>query len=138
MAQEIIPSQYIAHESEKHPFDAFGPFYNKDSVIQYLSIDQHDLDELIAANEVIACQTQDGDQVFPVWQFEDKAMIKEWVGKVTPILAEGKLDNWMIALWLSTPVDTMNNQSAVQWLDAGGDIDVILQEAHHDASRWKL
>lgn len=120
-----------------HPFDeATGPFYDADGVARRLRTTAADILRRAESNTLLACPTAEGTPVFPVCQFNADGSTVAGLPDVLAAMDGGTADHWQIALWMNTPVDTLNDQTPAQALRAG-DVKTVRKLAEHTAARWR-
>ncbi|AFM20040.1 hypothetical protein Mycch_5363 (plasmid) [Mycolicibacterium chubuense NBB4] len=120
-----------------HPFDeATGPFYDADGVARRLRTTSADVLRRAESNTLLACPTAEGTPVFPVYQFNADGSTVAGLSDVLAAMEGGTADRWQVALWMNTPVDTLNDQTPAQALRAG-DAKAVRKLAEHTAARWR-
>lgn len=124
---EAIPTE--------HPFTRLGPFYDTAGLAIWLGISRQALHQKVRAGQILACVTGDGQRVYPAWQFTPDRRTLPGLGSVLPILL-ANTDPWTAAIWLTTPSDRLNKQTAVSVLRHSYDPDPVVAVATDDAAGW--
>lgn len=114
-----------------------GPFYGTTGLTHWLGISKQALAKRVDAGTVIACQeTARGTWMYPTWQFTGHAVIAG-LADIWQILRHGAAaDPWMAVFWLKAANPALSGVAPVDWLYAGGDLDIVVAEARADAARW--
>lgn len=119
-----------------HVYDQIvGPFYDGSGLTRWWKISRQALNKRVATGAVIACQLDDGQWVYPAWQFTTG-------GGVHPELIEmwrtlrSAADPWTCALWLRSPNDALDGQRPAHWVTSGNPTSPALAAARADAQRW--
>lgn len=119
-----------------HVYDQIvGPFYDTAGLTRWWKVSRQAVSKKVAINAVIACQLDDGQWVYPVWQFTRSGSVHADLVQVWRVLRSGA-DSWSSALWLRAPQDVLAGNTAVQWLADYGSIDTVLTAARADVERW--
>lgn len=119
----------------RHPFAELGPFYDTTGVIGWLGISRQALHQKVKSHQVLACTTGDSQRVYPAWQFTTDGRPLVGLPQVLHALLRAT-DPWTAAIWLTTPVDRLDEVSAVDWLAARRDPAPVVEAAREDAARW--
>ncbi|MBN4925338.1 hypothetical protein IEU95_00695 [Hoyosella rhizosphaerae] len=118
-----------------HDFEYLaGPFFDSDGVAQWLSIGVDDVEALAVSGDLIGCQLENAQWVFPEWQFTDHGAVHPALLTVWGVL-RGAADPWTCAAWMCTETYLFEGLSAVQAV-AAGDIERVLACARDDAAGW--
>lgn len=98
--------------------EAIGPFYDTAGLANWLGISPQVVQEWIGTR-LFAVETQDGDRLFPSFQFESDGALVPHMIEIVQLLEAGLSSPWGVALWLNTPVDDLGNRSIVDCLKQG-------------------
>ncbi|MFN8193780.1 MAG: hypothetical protein U0R80_05775 [Nocardioidaceae bacterium] len=82
---------------------------------------------------LLALLTSDHRWIYPTWQFRGHDVMP---GLAEVLAAFGDGPAWSVATWLTTPRVDLDGLTAVHWLDAGRDREVLLRLVRHAAARW--
>lgn len=115
---------------------AIGPVHDISGVAGRLNLSDKAIEQHIARNELLACPTAEGMQVFPAFQFNDDGQLIPGLGTVLQTMVEGTEDRWQIALWLSTPSEDLRGQRPYEALKAGR-VKAVEKSARQTAVRWR-
>ncbi|NKS54637.1 hypothetical protein GS500_17495 [Rhodococcus hoagii] len=133
---EAIADAMSAALPTSHVYDQIvGPFYDTAGLTRWWRVSRQAVSKKVATNTVIACRLDDGQWVYPTWQFTDGGAVHPALVEVWRIL-RAAADPWTAALWLCTPQDGLDGRSAADWLTGGGPIDPVRAVARADAQRW--
>lgn len=116
--------------------DLVGPFYDTSGLRKWLGLSRQALASRVDAGSLLACPTQDGQLVYPAWQFRSDGTTVPHLPTIIKILRPAIASPWTIATWLRAPSEATGGLDAVTWLTDGGDPGLILAEARDDAARW--
>lgn len=98
--------------------EAIGPFRDAAGLANWLGVSHEVVQEWIGTR-LFAVETQDGDRLFPSFQFESDGALVPHMMEVVHVLEGGLSSAWGIALWLNTPVVDLGNRSIVDCLKQG-------------------
>lgn len=118
--------------------DLTGPFYDTAGLRSWLGITRQALDSRARNGTLLALTTGEGQRVYPAWQWRnDRTTIPHLAEVLQPLLAAAR-DTWIVALWMTAPVDHGDGReiAAWKWLDEGNDPEPVVSEARADAARW--
>lgn len=133
---EAIADAMSAALPSAHVYDrVVGPFYDTAGLTRWWRVSRQAVSKKVATNAVIACRLEDGQWVYPTWQFTDSGAVHPALVEVWRIL-RGGADAWTCALWLRTPQESLDGQCAADWLLADGPVDAVRAAARADAQRW--
>jgi hypothetical protein len=119
----------------EHPFVGLGPCYDTAGLIRWRGITRQALHQKVRAHQLLACETGDGQRVYPAWQFAPDGRIVPGLTAVLRILLAAT-DPWTAAIWLTTASDRLGGRSAIDVLRSGYDPEPVLAAAREDATRW--
>ncbi len=134
----LLAERMIASIPTRHVYDALvGPFYDTTGLRNWLGLTRQALASRVRAGSLLACPTQDNQLVYPAWQFRADGSTVPHLAEVIKILRRSASSPWTIATWLRSPdSQSTDGLDAVSWLNAGGDVQVIIEAARDDAARW--
>lgn len=133
---ETVADAMSAALPGSHFYDqTVGPFYDTAGLSRWLGVSRQALNKKVAAHSLIACPLEDGQLVYPVWQFTSSGSVHPAVVTVWRIL-RASADAWTCALWMCAPSDDLDGKTAAQWLVGGYALDPVAQAATADAQRW--
>jgi hypothetical protein len=112
--------------------DLIGPFYDSAGLIRWTKTTQQDLHADTARGNILGVRTEDGDLLYPAWQFGNDGAPTPGLAEVLATLRTTMPDPWANALWLNAPVERFGGKTAVQMLWAG-EPGPVLAAARHDA-----
>lgn len=111
-----------------------GPFYDTAGLTTWLGISRQALSDRVKHVSILGVRTDDGQWVYPAWQFSaDRRPIPQ-LAELLRILSSGTDDRWTWLLWLCAP--DAYGRLAYERLAAGDDPAELLAEARADAARW--
>jgi hypothetical protein len=132
-----LAERMVAAIPGSHVFDEIvGPFYDSAGLMKWLKLGPEDLQGRIADRSILACQTDDGDLVYPSWQFLDDGAVLPGLTAVLNAFSETN-DSWQIAIWLSSPSVHLNGEPPRSWLRQLLDPEVVVDMAVKTAARWR-
>lgn len=136
-ADEIV-ERMVAVVPEPSPWDdALGPFYSSAKVAQFLGgISRQALSERRGRKSLLALRTADGAWVYPTFQFNRNNRVIAGLPAAVKVLGSSGADDWTLAGWLVSPLDSLGGQSVVEWLSNGLERDVVLAAARDVARRF--
>lgn len=111
-----------------------GPFYRTRQLADRLEISRQALADRRRRGTLLALKTSDGHLVYPAFQFRADGSVLEGLPEVLQTLRASGVDDWTLAGWLATPQDSLEEQSCVEWLRAGGDSERALALARDAAA----
>ncbi len=116
--------------------DRAGPFYSVADTAAYLGLTPDIVEKQIERSDLLGARSRDGEHHVPTWQFaEDGEVIRDLV-KIASALRE-QLSDCGALLWLTQPRRWLGGVSPAKWVRAGGDIELVLTNAHDDLSAWR-
>jgi hypothetical protein len=116
--------------------DAVGPVYRTPAVRRLLGgVSRQALVDRARRHTLLALRTADDHLVWPTFQFQGSHPL---AGLARVLGAfDRHVDEWTLAGWLRTEQAALDNQSVVDWLRAGGDVDRAVELAAATAARWQ-
>lgn len=107
--------------SETNPMaDLVGPLYSQDAVADWLGCTVADLAVRAAVGELLAVETSDNVEIFPVFQFtSDRSTVRPEL--IPALRAFAECDPWFVGVWLRSPKDDLDDTSPDEWLATRGD-----------------
>ena len=134
---EALAEHMVASIPTRNAYDDLvGPFYDTSGLRKWLGLSRQALASRVEAGSLLACPTQDGQLVYPAWQFRPDGTAVPHLSSIIKILRASAASPWTIATWLRAPSEATGGRDAVTWLTGGGDPELILAEARDDAARW--
>ncbi|WP_241387694.1 hypothetical protein [Rhodococcus sp. CH91] len=119
-----------------HIYDQIvGPFYDTAGLTRWWGISRQAVSKKVATHTLIACQLDEGQWVYPVWQFTSSGTVHPTLIPVWKTL-RAAADPWTCALWLCAPQDALDGRTAAQWLTEDRPLEPVLTAARADAQRW--
>jgi hypothetical protein len=97
---------------------AVGPFYDTAGLTKWLRISRQAIHKQIG-KRFLGVQKDDGDWLFPAFQFASDGTVIAHLMDVAHLLDTGLHSSWPVALWLNTPVDELADRSIVDLLKHG-------------------
>lgn len=119
----------------EHPFTALGPFYNTAGLTRWRDVSRQALHQKVQSHQLLACETSDGQRVYPAWQFTPDGRTIPGITTVLRTLL-AVTDPWTAAIWLTTPSERLGNRSAIEVLKGGYATEPVFAAAREDATRW--
>ncbi|TCJ72787.1 UNVERIFIED_ORG: uncharacterized protein DUF2384 [Dietzia maris] len=120
--------------------DAIGPFYDTTGLRNWTGNSRQAIDGNRKRNSLIACQLEGRDWVYPTWQFDDAGSPRRDFVAIWRTLRgpanRPNADPWTCALWMRSPHPDLDDQTPVDWLSSGGEIETVDALARRDAARW--
>jgi len=132
-----IAAAMVAVLPASHPFDeVIGPFYDTPGLTQWLQITRQALHQRIKAASVLGCPLDDGNLVYPAWQFLDNGATLPGLPGVLKPLSAGTTDPWQIALCLSAANEDLGDLPPRDWLRDNRSHEAVLALARQTAGSW--
>ncbi len=110
-----------------------GPCYSAASLSRVIGLPEADVLRAATDYRVLSLRTADYIDVFPCFQVRDGCLYPN-LQPVLEALRAGVDDPWTWAQWLNSP--GFDGVTAMEQLWAGV-LDVVLQDARHDAWAWR-
>lgn len=136
-----LAARMVAALPSVHPWDAaLGPFYDTAGLMQWLGVSRQALADRVRRGTLLACRTSDGHLLYPILQFGRTGQVRPGVVDVVGILGRSGADGWAIGLWLTTPSNAFDGESAVDHLvvhrSSKEAVERVVAAATGDAARW--
>ncbi|MBV6755462.1 MULTISPECIES: hypothetical protein [Rhodococcus] len=133
---ESIAASMAAALPTTHVYDLLvGPFYDTGGLTRWWGISRQAVNKAVAAGTVIACRLDDGQWVYPTWQFTDARTVHPHLIALWKALRTAA-DPWTCAVWLRSPQPELGDRTAVDWVTTGRSVEEPLALARADAERW--
>lgn len=114
-----------------------GPFYSASQATKVCGeISQEALEDRTEHREILGLQTADGVLVYPAFQFDEQNRIVQGLPEVFQCFPADCVNDWALAGWLVSPLQTLDGKSVVHWLRDGEDLASALVLARDAASRF--
>lgn len=128
-----IPRRHVHDER-------IGPFYDTAGVTRLLArngraVSKQAIDDRISRMTILVAKTADGHNAFPAFQFNGND-VDHGLREVLRAFREAPVDGWTIAAWLKAPSPALGGKSAVEWLEGGGEVAVVVASAQDASVRW--
>lgn len=119
------------------PEDLIGPFYDAAGLQRRWGYSELSLDAMCRSNQILGILTDEGEILYPTWQFDQNNQPHGWIKEVADALAGTGADHFAVALWLKSPVYGYGDElvSAADFLASGGDRALVLWHAAADVER---
>jgi len=135
---ESIARSMAAALPTGHFYDRLvGPFYDTSGLTQWRGVSSPVINEAAAAGNLIACQLDGGQWVYPIWQFTEARTVHPHLITLWQTLRESA-DPWTCAIWLRSPQEEFGDRSAADWITDGHSVDTALVLARAAAQRWTV
>ncbi|MBM4474046.1 hypothetical protein GS456_01055 [Rhodococcus hoagii] len=135
---EAIATAMVAALPTSHPCDRLvGPFYDTAGLTHWLGVSRQSVNKGIDAGTTIACKLDDGQWVYPTWQFTSAGTVHPHLVTLWKAL-RAAADPWTCAVWLRTAQSALGDRSAVDWVTGGRPVEEPLALAHADVERWSM
>lgn len=135
---EAIATAMVAALPTSHPYDRLvGPFYDTTGLTRWLGVSRQSVNKSIGAATTIACKLDDGQWVYPTWQFTSARTVHPHLITLWKTL-RAAADPWTCAMWLRTAQSALGDRSAVDWVTGGRPVEEPLALAHADVERWSM
>lgn len=112
-----------------------GPFYDRAGAMSLSHMSSHQLEHSSKIGRILQTRTQDGEDLYPCFQFGPAGEPLAGLSDVLSVLDPGLVDSWGDALWLKAALRRFNNRSAAELMREGR-IDAVLAAARSDRARW--
>ena len=133
---ESIAALMAACLPTTHVYDQLvGPFYDTAGLTQWRGMSRQAIHKAAAANNLIACQLEGGQWVYPTWQFTDTGSVRPDLITLWKTL-RAAADPWTCAIWLRSPQPELDDRTAADWIIDGHPLGTALELARADAQRW--
>jgi hypothetical protein len=118
-----------------------GPLWTIDRASFLTGLSQKEVADRSASRTLLGCKTQDGDTVFPAFQFQQDKKTGRWnliegLDTVLTVFPEQEDGNWTLASWLKTPRPALEEKSIVDYLKASKEFKLPLAIARATADKW--
>ncbi|MFZ3393943.1 hypothetical protein TVH25_11840 [Rhodococcus sp. 7Tela_A2] len=135
---EAIASAMVAALPTSHPYDRLaGPFYDTAGLTKWLGVSRQSVNKSIGVSTTIACKLDDGQWVYPTWQFTSARTVHPHLVTLWKAL-RAAADPWTCAVWLRTAQSALGDHSAVDWVTGGRPVEEPLALARADVERWSM
>jgi hypothetical protein len=116
--------------------DAVGPVYRTPAVRRLLGgVTRQALVDRARRRTLLALRTADDHLVWPTFQFEGSHPLPG-LARVLGVF-DREVDEWMLARWLRAEQPALEDQSVVDWIRTGGDLERAVELAAVTAARWQ-
>jgi hypothetical protein len=133
---ESIARSMAAALPTSHVYDQLvGPFYDTAGLTRWWGVSRQAVNKAVAVGSVIACRLDDGQWVYPTWQFTDAGTVHPHLIALWRRLRVAA-DPWTCAIWLRSPQSELGDRSAADWIGDGHPLDTVMAQADADAQRW--
>lgn len=133
---ESIVRSMTAALPTTHVYDQLvGPFYDTGGLTRWWGVSRQAVNKSVSGGTVIACRLDDGQWVYPTWQFTDSGTVHPHLITLWSTL-RAAADPWTCAVWLRSPQPGLGDRNAVEWIAEGHPLDPALTLARADAQRW--
>lgn len=134
---EQLAVTMVAALPGSHVFDEIaGPFYDSRGLARWLDISTEELERRTAERLLLGCPVEEGEIVYPAWQFADNGATLPQLPEVIRTLAAASNDSWQIAIWLRSPSRVLDGETPSEWLRRFNSADAVLRLARRTAARW--
>jgi hypothetical protein len=107
---EALAREMVRKQARKSPWAAaIGPLYSIDAVSAELAMDRKSVKVAEESGALLAIQSQEGDLLFPVAQFDDEGRPLSGVRWIISQLPPNLIDRYMLASWLNKPRSELDN-----------------------------
>jgi hypothetical protein len=132
---EKLASRMTASVPLPSPWDKnLGPFYGTGQVRQLLGgITRQAVDDRVRRRRLLALRTADRKNVYPTFQFDRRGQVLAGLPQVLSAFSDTGVDGWTLASWLRVRRRRLNDNSVVEWLQDGGEVEQILPVAREAA-----
>ncbi|HKI02621.1 MAG TPA: hypothetical protein VKK31_11620 [Thermoanaerobaculia bacterium] len=114
-----------------------GPFYGTSQVAKILGgVSRQAIADRRERRTLLGLKTADGVVVYPTFQFDERNRVLTGLAEVLQVFHDGAVDDWTLAGLLVSPMTSLQGQSLIQWLRAGGEIEPALALARDAARRF--
>jgi hypothetical protein len=110
-----------------------GPFYDIGGVLAVIGDTEAALDQMVSAGEVLMVLTLDGTKLFPSFQFGPHGELLPSLTMISRLLQPIVDDSWDVALWLTTPISSLDDRSCAEVL-LTDDASTVIALAHRDGN----
>ncbi|MEO3935192.1 hypothetical protein V3N99_00390 [Dermatophilaceae bacterium Soc4.6] len=112
-----LAARMVAVLPSVHPYDtAIGPFYDTGGLSQWLGVSRQALADRVRRGTLLACRTQDGHLLYPLFQFARSGEVRVGIVDVVGTMTRAGVDGWVTGTWLTTPSPVFDGDSAVDHL----------------------
>jgi hypothetical protein len=118
------------------PTQTLGPYYDTGGLRRRLGdIQRQALEGRRRRNTLLAVEADDGSFLYPTWQFTKDFGVVNGLPAVLKELSKVAQDGFSKAVWLTTPQDELDGQTAAEWLAGSGDPERVRAAAQSDVER---
>lgn len=112
-----LAARMVAALPTVHPWDSeLGPFYDTNGLNRWLGVTRQALADRVKRGTLLACRTEDGHLLYPVFQFDRVGQVRPGVIEAVGILTRAGADGWAIGTWLTTASVAFDGDSVVDYL----------------------
>ncbi|MDR0945959.1 MAG: hypothetical protein LBM66_07345 [Bifidobacteriaceae bacterium] len=123
-----------------HVYDVqFGPFYDSAGVTALLGISRQALSKRAARGTVIRTRTADSRDLYPTFQFRDRALdpaVKALLRPFRPALAASGADGWAVSYWMTCPHPDLDGLTPLAWCRQGYPVAPAVRAASQAVAVW--
>ncbi len=132
---EAIADAMSAALPTSHVYDQIvGPFYDTAGLTRWWRVSRQAVSKKVATNAVIACRLDDGQWVYPTWQFTDGGAVHRHSSRCGASCAPPRTHGWPRCG--CAPRRTGWTAGPRRLAPGGGPIDPVRAVARADAQRW--
>ena len=118
------------------PTQTLGPYYDTGGLRRRLGgVQRQALEGRRRRNTLLAVEADDGSFLYPTWQFTENFGVVDGLPAVLKELSRVAQDGFSKAVWLTTPQDELDGQTAAEWLAGSGDPERVRAAAQSDVER---
>ena len=131
-----LASRMLSAVPTAHPWDEhIGPFYDTAGLTKWLGVTKQALADRVRRHRLLAVTTAEGRVLYPVRQFEGRRLLAG-LPDVLAAFRNASVDGWAIAVWATTPAQSLRGDTPLGWLRRGCDVEPVLELAANTAARW--
>jgi hypothetical protein len=136
-ARELAERMLATVPSPSRWDEVLGPFYTTAQVAGLLGgISRQAVMDRCRRRTLLGLKTADGVWVYPLFQFDEANRVLPGLAPVLQCFDPADVDEWTLASWLVSPLASLGERSAIDWLREGRDLEPALAQARGAARRF--
>jgi class 3 adenylate cyclase len=133
LAERMLAAIPLSHEWDAQ----VGPFYETAGLSRWLGITRQGVHDRARRRALLAVMTSDGKTLYPAWQFDDAGRVLPGLREVLEVFRDVPVNDWRVAVWLTTPDEALGHRTPAQWLRDGLATEMVQELAVDLAARWR-
>lgn len=131
----VSPGNVRQLRPRKPVHDGWGPFYNLAGTAELLGVSPSDAEKRGEARELLMVNTEDGELLFPVWQFTGRHLHRR-VDRALAVFRDLRGSPWLVVQWATAPNPQLGGATPAEWMRGKQPLEPVLEDARAYAARW--